>query len=95
MNSFYGVLGTTGCRFYDPRLAASITRRGHEVITRTRDWIEGRGRRVIYGDTDSLFVLIGEGVAAAPVVHRTADQNPLFGRLRRFPQASYSHRTFT
>lgn len=61
MNSFYGVLGTPACRFYDPRLASSITRRGHEVITRTRAWIEERGREVIYGDTDSLFVWLGPG----------------------------------
>ena len=61
MNSFYGVLGTPGCRFYEPRLAASITRRGHEVISRTRQWVEERGRKVIYGDTDSLFVLVGDG----------------------------------
>jgi DNA polymerase-2 len=61
MNSFYGVLGTPGCRFFEPRLVASITRRGHEIITRTREWIEGEGLRVIYGDTDSLFVLLGPG----------------------------------
>lgn len=63
MNSFYGVLGTPGCRFFDPRLAASITLRGHEIIARTRDRIQEKGLRVIYGDTDSLFVLLGEGVA--------------------------------
>lgn len=60
MNSFYGVLGSSGCRFYDPRLASSITRRGHEIITRSRDWLESAGYPVIYGDTDSLFVLIAE-----------------------------------
>jgi DNA polymerase-2 len=60
MNSFYGVLGSSGCRFYDPRLASSITRRGHEIITRSRDWLEEAGYPVIYGDTDSLFVLLGE-----------------------------------
>jgi DNA polymerase-2 len=60
MNSFYGVLGTTGCRFYSQQLASSITRRGHEIITKTRDWIEEQGYSVIYGDTDSVFVLIGE-----------------------------------
>ena len=60
MNSFYGVLGTTGCRFYSQQLASSITRRGHEIITKTRDWIEDQGYAVIYGDTDSVFVLIGE-----------------------------------
>ncbi len=59
MNSFYGVLGTPACRFFDPRLASSITRRGHEILQRSRAWIEARGYPVLYGDTDSLFVLIG------------------------------------
>jgi DNA polymerase-2 len=59
MNSFYGVLGTNGCRFYDSRLASSITRRGHEIILQSREQIEREGYEVIYGDTDSLFVLIG------------------------------------
>lgn len=58
MNSFYGVLGTTGCRFFDPRLVSSITLRGHEILKRTRDLIEAKGLSVIYGDTDSVFVLI-------------------------------------
>jgi len=60
MNSFYGVLGTPGCRFFDARLASSITRRGHDILTRTRDYIEQAGHRVIYGDTDSVFVWIQE-----------------------------------
>lgn len=58
MNSFYGVLGTTGCRFFDPRLVSSITRRGHEIIINSKKYLESRGFEVIYGDTDSLFVLI-------------------------------------
>jgi DNA polymerase-2 len=65
MNSFYGVLGTSGCRFFDPRLAASITRRGHEVIARTRAFVEAREKKVIYGDTDSLFVHVGDAVSEA------------------------------
>lgn len=56
MNSFYGVLGSPGCRFFDPRLASSITRRGHQIIQDSRRFIEARGYPVIYGDTDSLFV---------------------------------------
>lgn len=59
MNSFYGVLGSNGCRFHSQQLASSITRRGHEIITQSRDKIEARGYQVIYGDTDSLFVLLG------------------------------------
>jgi DNA polymerase-2 len=65
MNSFYGVLGSSGCRFYDARLASSITRRGHEIIRTSRDRIEEQGHRVIYGDTDSLFVLLGDAVDEA------------------------------
>ncbi len=61
MNSFYGVLGSGGCRFFDPRLASSITRRGHEIMLESRRLIEARGHQVIYGDTDSLFVSVGPG----------------------------------
>ena len=65
MNSFYGILGATGCRFHDSRLASSITRRGHEIIRRSREVIEEGGETVIYGDTDSLFVLLGSKVEEA------------------------------
>jgi len=67
MNSFYGVLGTPGCRFFDPRLASSITRRGHEVIRESRKLVEARGLPVIYGDTDSIFVHVGDRTEAACV----------------------------
>jgi DNA polymerase-2 len=56
MNAFYGVLGSSGCRFFDPRLASSITLRGHEIMHLTRKLIEEKGYQVIYGDTDSTFV---------------------------------------
>ena len=59
MNSFYGVLGSTGCRFFDPRLSGSITKRSHEILKKTGTWIEAIGYKVIYGDTDSIFVSIG------------------------------------
>jgi DNA polymerase-2 len=65
MNSFYGVLGTPGCRFFDSRLATSITRRGHEIIERSRAFFEERGLTVIYGDTDSLFVRFDESQTEA------------------------------
>lgn len=56
MNAFYGVLGSSGCRFFDPRLASSITLRGHQIMRRTRELIQAQGYDVIYGDTDSTFV---------------------------------------
>lgn len=68
MNAFYGVLGSSGCRFFDPRLASSITMRGHQIMRQTRALIEARGYEVIYGDTDSTFVWLkgahGEETAA-------------------------------
>jgi DNA polymerase-2 len=60
MNAFYGVLGTPACRFFDPRLASSITMRGHRIMHRTRELIEEQGYQVIYGDTDSTFVWLGK-----------------------------------
>ena len=68
MNSFYGVLGSGGCRFYDTRLASSITMRGHEIMQKTAQWIEAEGHQVIYGDTDSTFVLLNEQLS-----HQQAD----------------------
>ncbi|MBP5954211.1 DNA polymerase II [Pseudomonas anatoliensis] len=69
MNAFYGVLGSSGCRFFDTRLASSITLRGHEIMLRTRKLIEEQGHAVIYGDTDSTFVWLrrahGQEEAAA------------------------------
>ncbi|WP_017443914.1 DNA polymerase II [Gayadomonas joobiniege] len=60
MNSFYGVLGSGGCRFYDTRLASSITLRGHQIMQQTASWIQEAGYQVIYGDTDSTFVWLNK-----------------------------------
>ncbi len=65
MNSFYGVLGAQGCRFFDARLASSITMRGHEIMKQTRILFEERGYEVIYGDTDSLFVNLNKSANIA------------------------------
>ncbi|HTE43182.1 MAG TPA: DNA polymerase II [Steroidobacteraceae bacterium] len=56
MNSFYGVLGTPACRFYNPSLANSITGTGKELLLWSKRWFEMQGFKVLYGDTDSLFV---------------------------------------
>ena len=73
MNAFYGVLGSSGCRFFDPRLASSITMRGHAIMHRTREMIEAQGYQVIYGDTDSTFVSLKQphSEAQAGVIGRT------------------------
>ncbi|MGY8906351.1 MAG: DNA polymerase II [Pseudomonadales bacterium] len=68
MNSCYGVLGSSVCRFYDQRLASSITLRGHAILNQTKDLIQQQGMQVIYGDTDSVFVWLGdEAISLAKV----------------------------
>jgi DNA polymerase-2 len=64
MNSFYGVLGTPACRFASPALANAITGFGRELLLWTKSDIETQGYQVLYGDTDSLFVLAGKDDAA-------------------------------
>ncbi len=63
MNSFYGVLGTPACRFASPELANAITGFGRELLLWSKSRFESYGYRVLYGDTDSLFVLPGLEVA--------------------------------
>jgi len=65
MNSFYGVLGTPACRFFNPALANSITGMGKEMLLWSKRWFETAGFEVLYGDTDSLFVRSGSPGADA------------------------------
>ena len=59
MNSFYGVLGAEGCRYARTELAGAITSFARKYLTFARDFIEAAGYRVLYGDTDSVFVETG------------------------------------
>ncbi|MCG8634068.1 MAG: DNA polymerase II [Desulfobacterales bacterium] len=80
MNSFYGVMGTTKSRFYNPDLSRSITGTGRWLLKITREFLEQEGYAVLYGDTDSVFVQLKEeefnsGEASA---HRLAGQMNAF-----------------
>ncbi len=55
MNSFYGVMGSFGCRFYHPNLPTAITGTGQKLLLGSKDYLAKNGYKVIYGDTDSLF----------------------------------------
>ncbi len=59
MNSFYGVLATPRCRFYSTEVSNAITTFGQAILLWTRDKLQELGYRVIYGDTDSVFVVSG------------------------------------
>ncbi len=60
MNSFYGVMGSYGCRFYHPDLPRAITGSGHKLLLGSKDYLEKEGLKVVYGDTDSLFVMLND-----------------------------------
>jgi DNA polymerase-2 len=61
MNSFYGVMGSFGCRFYHPNLPTAITGTGHSLLLGSKEFLAEKGYEVIYGDTDSLFIKLKEG----------------------------------
>ncbi len=63
-NSFYGVLGAEGCRYARTEIAGAITSFGKKFLVMAKDFFESRGMRVLYGDTDSVFVLSGLGEEA-------------------------------
>jgi DNA polymerase-2 len=60
MNSLFGVLGASASRLFSPPVANAITIAGQHVIRLAAAAVEAAGHRVIYGDTDSLFVDVGE-----------------------------------
>ena len=78
MNAFFGVLGASACRFFDPDVANAITHFGQQTLSWTRDLLEAEGVRVLYGDTDSVFAEIGGTASGAEV---TARANELRDRV--------------
>lgn len=56
MNSFFGVLGNPTCRFFSLEMGNAITFFGQFLIKMTAEEVEKKGYKVIYGDTDSIFI---------------------------------------
>jgi DNA polymerase-2 len=59
MNSFWGVLASPNCRYFDFNMASAITAFARQIIQLTAKKIEEKGYKVIYSDTDSVFVESG------------------------------------
>ena len=59
-NSFYGYLGYARSRWYSKESASSTTAYGRQYIQDAISRAEGAGFRVIYGDTDSIVMLLNE-----------------------------------
>lgn len=70
-NSMYGITADPNSRFFDKRIAESITLGGQHLLSKSKEFIEDIGYKVIYQDTDSLFVLIEDGDKIEPVLAET------------------------
>jgi DNA polymerase I len=64
MNSLYGVLGWDRFRLYDKEMGAAVTATGREVIDYTDEVVADEGYEVVYGDTDSVMLQLGDITAA-------------------------------
>ncbi|MEM3791330.1 MAG: DNA-directed DNA polymerase [Candidatus Micrarchaeaceae archaeon] len=60
-NSFYGYLGYARSRWYSRPCASAVTELGRFYIKKTIEESEKSGFRVIYSDTDSIFIIYNEG----------------------------------
>jgi DNA polymerase, archaea type len=59
-NSFYGYMGFFGARWYCLECARSTTAYARDYIKKTIDQAIKKGFKVIYADTDSCFLLLGD-----------------------------------
>jgi len=58
--SLYGVLGWDRFRLYDKEMGAAVTATGREVIDYTDEVVADEGYEVVYGDTDSVMLQVGD-----------------------------------
>jgi DNA polymerase elongation subunit (family B) len=70
-NSIYGVIGNQYFRGFNVNMAESITATGQYLIKHLTEIFNAKGRKVIYGDTDSLFVILAEGEDIEEVLKET------------------------
>ncbi|MFQ5621119.1 MAG: DNA-directed DNA polymerase, partial [Candidatus Nanoarchaeia archaeon] len=59
-NSFYGYLGFSMARWYSFPCVRSITGWGRKYINTAMEKAKERGFKVVYGDTDSVFLQLGD-----------------------------------
>ncbi|MBU7038755.1 MAG: DNA polymerase II [Theionarchaea archaeon] len=79
MNSLFGVLGNPNCRFYNSRIANAITSFGRYFLEETTEKVEAMNYEVIYGDTDSVFVVsraesMEEATTMGQTIERTINE---------------------
>ncbi|MFB6134551.1 MAG: DNA-directed DNA polymerase [Halanaeroarchaeum sp.] len=82
MNSLYGVLGWDRFRLYDKEMGAAVTATGRAVIEFTEQAANDLGKEVIYGDTDSVMLELGEDLSREAAIDESYE-------LEEYINASY------
>ena len=71
MNSLYGVLGWDRFRLYDREMGSAVTATGREVIEHTEEVTSKYDKKVIYGDTDSIMIGLGEDISKEEAIKQS------------------------
>ncbi|MDX2166467.1 MAG: DNA polymerase II [Deltaproteobacteria bacterium] len=94
MNSLYGVLGASSSRLFSPAVANAITHFGQLLIKSAADAAQAAGYRVIYGDTDSLFIDSGEPDYATALAGAEALRRSIGDAVARVVRERYRCESF-
>ncbi len=82
--SLYGVLGWDRFRLYDKEMGAAVTATGREVISHTEAAANEIGHEVVYGDTDSVMLELGDEVSKDGAIEQSFD-------IEKHINSSYDH----
>lgn len=61
LNSFYGYVMRKGARWYSMEMAAMVTYLGSNIISDSRNFIQGKIGKPLELDTDGIWMLLPEG----------------------------------
>lgn len=67
-NSMYGITADKQARYFDPRIAEAITMTGQFMNRTAMAILEKKGYQVIYGDTDSIFIVVDDDSIMAEII---------------------------
>jgi len=93
MNSFFGVLASPNCRFFNLKIANAITHFGQFIIKLTAKEIEKLGYKVIYIDTDSTFVETNLGKEKANQLGKEIEEH-INNFYKKYIKENYARSSF-
>ncbi len=93
MSSFFGILASQNSRYFNMQIGNAITTFGQEIIKLTRRKVEEKGFKVIYGDTDSIFIETDKTQIEAEQLAETIPEE-INSFYEKYIQKEYKRRSF-